>query len=200
MRIGNLDDLNKSDKSDNLIRLLQPTNPDSMTSAQKLKNWWYYRKWYVIIGVILLSAVCSLIGNALGLFTKSPDLQIAYVGRTALPQDTVKAIEETFRALVQDYNQDGAIIIQVNQYVRDSEVTDAENAYYQYASEITLMADISEGESYLFLLDEPQDFQQEYQLLAAPDGSCPSEADYSVTNKTFLWSDCPLLAEAEMGS
>lgn len=164
------------------------------------KSWWYYHKWYVLSGAVLFLIVCSLIGNALGLFTKSPDLQIAYVGSAVLPQDTVNAIQETFCTLAGDYNRDGEVIVQVNQYILNQETADAETAYSGYASEITLMADISEGESYFFLLDEPQKFQQEYQLLATPDGGCPNQADYSVADKAFLWKDCPLLTNAEMAS
>ena len=197
MRIGNPDELNKSD---NLIQLLQQENQNPLTGPQKIKNWWHYRKWYVILGLVLFASACSLLGNALGLFTKSPDLQIAYVGKSVLPQDTIRAMEQIFASLAEDYNKDGEILVQVHQYINDSQNTDAETAYYQYASEITLLGDISEGESYFFLMDNPQSFQQEYQILASPDGSCPSQADYSVADKTILWSSCPMLSEAEAGS
>ncbi|MDE6387740.1 MAG: hypothetical protein K2L82_08055 [Lachnospiraceae bacterium] len=199
MRIGNTDDINKSAKSDNLIKLLQPENQETLTRAQQLKNWWYYRKWYVIAGVLLFGICCSLIGNALGLFTKAPDLQIAYVGKAALPQDTIEALQHTFITLAGDYNNDGEIIVQINQYISDSENVNPELSYYQYASEVTLIGDISKNESYFFLMDDPQDFQKEYQLLASPDGSCPNEADYSVEDKIILWSDCPLLYGPDLG-
>lgn len=165
-----------------------------------MKNWWYYHKWYVIIGVILLGIAIDLIGSALGLFTKSPDLQIAYVGKAPLPQDTVSALQDAFTSLAGDYNHDGETIIQINQYVGDSNATDVDAAYYQYASEITLIGDISDCESYLFLMEDAQNFQREYQLLALPDGSCPDEADYSVDDKVIVWSDCPVLATMELGS
>lgn len=199
MRIGNTEDLNQPVKSDTLISLLQPKNQTPLTTSQKIKNWWHYRKWYVIAGVILFLTACSLIGNALGLFEPAPDLQIAYVGKQALPQDTITALQGLFSNLADDYNADGKIIVQINQYIRDGQTTDAEAAQYQYASEITLIGDISDCESYLFLLDDPQDFQQEYQLLAEPDGSCPSQADYSTDNKVIRWEDCPPLSEAEIG-
>lgn len=165
-----------------------------------MKNWWYYHKWYVIIGVILLGVAVDLICNALGLFTKSPDLQIAYVGKAPLPQDTVSALQQSFTSLAGDFNHDGEIIVQINQYVGDSNTTDVEAAYYQYASEITLIGDISDCESYLFLMEDPQNFQREYQLLALPDGSCPDEADYSVEDKVIVWAQCPLLTGMELGS
>lgn len=164
------------------------------------KNWWYYYKWYVIIGVILLAVALDLIANALGLFTKSPDLQIAYVGKTPLPKDTVSALQQTFTALAGDYNHDGEVIVQINQYFNDNQTTDVDTAYYQYASEITLIGDISDCESYLFLLEDPQDFQRQYQLLALPDGSCPDKADYSVEDKVIAWSDCAVLANMDLGS
>ncbi len=199
MRIGNTEDLNKTGKSDTLINLLQPENQKPLTASQKAKNWWHYHKWYVIAGAFLLLAACSLAGNALGLFHPDPDLQIAYVGKTALPQDTISALQELFTTLAGDYNGDGKTTVQVNQYIRGGQAVSPEAAQYQYASEIALIGDISNCESYLFLLEDPQDFQQEYQLLAAPDGSCPGEADYSTQDKAIRWADCPLLSEAEMG-
>lgn len=199
MRIGNTDDLHRENRSDGLISLLHPDNQKTLTASEKAKNWWHYRKWYVIAGIVLLMTVCSLTGSALGLFRRSPDLQIAYVGKSALPQDTLTALQEVFTSLADDYNADGEIIVKINQYIRDGETTNTEAAHYQYASEVTLIGDISDCESYLFLLDEPQDFQQEYQLLAASDGSCPGQADYSTGDKVIRWADCSILSEAEMG-
>ena len=164
------------------------------------KNWWYYYKWYVIIGVILLGIAIDLIGSAFGLFTKSPDLQIAYIGKAPLPQDTATAIQQAFTTLAEDFNGDGEIIVQVNQYVSDNNTTDVDTAYYQYASEITLIGDISDCESYLFLMEDPQDFQRQFQLLALPDGGCPDESDYSVEDKVIVWADCPILAGMELGT
>lgn len=164
------------------------------------KNWWYYYKWYVIIGVILLGIAVNLIGNALGFFTKAPDLQVAYIGKAPLPQDTAMSIQQAFTALAGDFNGDGEVIVQVNQYVRNSNTTDVDTARYQYASEITLIGDISDCESYFFLMENPQDFQREFQLLALPDGSCPDEADYSVEDKIIVWSDCPILTDMELES
>lgn len=165
----------------------------------KLKNWWYYHKWYVIIGVILFGVACNLIGNALGLFQKSPDLQIAYIGKAPLPQDTVSALEQSFASLAGDFNRDGETIIKINQYISDSNVTDVETAYYLYAAEITLIGDISDCESYFFLMDDPQNFQREYQLLARPDGSCPDVSDYSIEDKIIVWSDCPVFSKMDLG-
>ncbi|MCM1174834.1 MAG: hypothetical protein NC341_07250 [Blautia sp.] len=165
-----------------------------------LKNWWYYYKWYVICGVILLGIACDLIGSALGLRRRKPDIQIAYVGRTELPQDTISALEQAFASIAGDYNQDGEVIVKVNQYIDGIQNSDAETAYYEYASEISLIGDISDCESYFFLMDDPGHFQREFQLLAAPDGSCPVPTDYDTADKAIAWADCPILSEMELGA
>lgn len=197
MRIGNLDEQNNAD---GLAKLIEASSPEQMTKSQKRKNWWHYYKWYMIVGFILFAALIYIAGNAMGLFTKSPDLQIAYVGVNPLPEDTVSALEQIFATLIADFNRDGEVIVKVNQYTGDPNAEDTETAYYQYASEITLVGDISSCESYLFLLEDPQSFQREYQILAEPDGNCPGNADYSVGGKVIAWTDCPLLSSADLGS
>lgn len=175
-------------------------NETKIKRKKAVKNWWYYYKWYVICGIILLGIACDLIGNALGLWTKKPDIQIAYVGRTELPQDTVSALEQVFTTIAEDYNQDGKILVKVNQYIDGLQNSDVETAYYEYASEITLIGDISDCESYFFLMDDPDNFQREFQLLAAPDGSCPDTMDYATADKVIAWADCSILSEMELGS
>lgn len=164
------------------------------------KNWWDYHKWYVVCGAILLGILINLIGSALGLWHKKPDFQIAYVGRAQLPTDTISALEQAFASLAWDFNGDGQVIVQVNQYISGSQAPDPETAYYEYASELTLVGDISDCESYFFLMDQPENFQRSYQLLANPDGSCPPETDRSVEDKVVLWADCPVLSGMDLGS
>ncbi|MCM1038815.1 MAG: hypothetical protein NC434_05775 [Ruminococcus sp.] len=165
-----------------------------------MKNWWYYYKWYVICGIIILCIAVRLIGGALGLWEKKPDLQIAYVGSSALPQDTVSALENAFASLAGDFNGDGEVIVKVNLYTDDLPYADAESFYYEYASEVALIGDISDCESYFFLMDNPEHFQREFQLLASADGGCPEETDFSVVDKVIAWSDCSLLSTMELGS
>lgn len=165
-----------------------------------MKNWWYYYKWYVICGIIMIGIALRLITNALGIWEKKPDFQIAYIGSSQLPQDTVSALEKAFASIAYDFNGDGEIIVRINQYTDNIPNADADSMYYEYASEIALIGDISDCESYFFLMDDPEHFQREFQLLADPDGSCPDETDYSVEGKVIAWTDCPLLCEADLGA
>lgn len=166
-----------------------------------MKNWWYYHKWYVICGAVLAAICINLVGNALGWFKKAPDIQIAYVGETLLPEDTVAAIQKAFSALAGDYNQDGGILVEVHQFASGSpEATDVEAASYRQASEISLIGDINDCESYFFLLEHPDDFQKSFQVLALPDGSCPDELDISTKDKVILWESCPVLSDMDLGN
>lgn len=200
MRIGNIDDVHKSQNADNLAGLIQSESDNPLTGVQKWKNRWHYYKWYVICGIIVLGIACNIIIHSLGIFDKSPDFQIAYVGESELPQDTVSALEQAFAVIAEDFNADGEVIVQINQYVTGSTETAADTSYSSYASEVALIGDISNCDSYFFLMDDPDDFQKNFQLLAAFDGSCPDETDYSVTDKVIAWTDCHILSDMELGS
>lgn len=163
-----------------------------------MKNWWYYYKWYVICGTGLTILILYLVFHALGFFTKTPDFQIAYIGETELPQDTVRALEHAFASLSRDFNGDNEVNVKVRQYVSDKQSPDA--IYYGYASEISLIGDIADCESYFFIMDHPQAFQKSFHVLAAPDGSCPDELDFSTEGKAIAWKDCPVLTNLDLGT
>lgn len=180
-----------------------PESPESNEPKPffyRSKNWWYYHKWYVIGGIALLLFLGNIIGNALGLWEKKPDFQIAYVGSVNLPDDTVDALEQAFAELAGDFNQDGEAIVQINQYIMNSDAANPEAASYNYSSEVVLMGDLSTGESYFFLTENPEYLQKTFQIFANPDGSCPDEDDISVEDKTVLWADCGALTAMNLGS
>lgn len=168
--------------------------------SYRLKNWWYYYKWYVIGTVALLWFLGEIAGNALGLWKKEPDFQIAYVGSMTLPDDTVTALEQAFALLAGDFNQDGESIVQINQYVMSPNASDPETASYNYSSEVVLMGDISSCDSYFFLTDDPEYLQSAFQILADSDGNCPDEDDVSVEDKVVLWTDCSALSGMDLDS
>lgn len=153
-----------------------------------MKNWWYYHKWYVICGIILFFSVINLIGNKLGWFKDTPDIQITYIGDNPLPEDTSASLEDTFSSLADDYNQDGKVLVQINQFVSGASTGDIDSLSYQQASEIALIGDIDDCTSYFFLMENPDKVQRELQILAMPDGSCPAEYDLSADGKVIPWN------------
>lgn len=153
-----------------------------------MKNWWYYHKWYVICGIILFFSALSMIGNKLGWFKDTPDIQIAYIGENPLPEDAAASIEEAFSSLAEDYNHDGKVLVKINQFISGASTGDLESLSYQQAEEIALIGDIDGCISYFFLMEDPEKVQREFQLLAMPDGSCPSEYDLSAEGKVIPWN------------
>lgn len=153
-----------------------------------MKNWWYYHKWYVICGIILFLSIVDIIANKFGWFKDTPDVQIAYIGENALEEDTLAVLKERFASLADDYNHDGKVIVQINPYVTGPlSSTDPEVISYRQATEITLIGDIEDCESYFFLMDNPENVQRQFQILAMPDGSCPADTDISAEDKVVPW-------------
>lgn len=177
-----------------------PQDQSPKPFSYRAKNWWYYHKWYVICGIILVFILGNILWNALGIGTKRPDFQIAYVGKLPLPDDTAAALEQAFAAFSGDLNGDGEAIVQLKQYTLDFRSADSEAVSTNYTSEVLLMADLSACESYFFLTDDPEALQQGFQLFACPDGSAPDESDISVADKVVLWADCSALTDMDLGS
>ncbi len=169
------------------------------TWRQRLGNWFYYNKLWVLVGLVLLWIIGSMLWNVLGIGQTAPDYIISYVGRLKLPQDCVDALEGALAQFGEDLNGDGEVVIKLNQHV----VTDnsyADNVTYSYGAEITVLADITEGESHFFLLEDPVDFQLSFQVLANLDGSIPADGDFEALDKVFRWADCPELASLKLGT
>jgi hypothetical protein len=175
-------------------RDIKPDEPVVMTPAEKRKNWWHYHKWQVLLAAVLFASLVSIGRHALGLGETLPDYQIAYVGTDLLPEDTVLAIERAFSSLGEDLNGDGRVSVRLTQYAGggDAEAT--------YLAGVSLMGDLLECQSYFFLLENPERFQEEYHSLCLLDGSLPAEGDNSAKNACIAWNRCPALAGQELGA
>ena len=154
----------------------------------------------MLIGAVLLIAAGNIVYTMLGIGQVKPDYQIAYVGSAALPDETAAALEEALAQLGEDANSDGRVVVRINQYADGSTSDTADAAYYNMAATAKLMADITGRESYFFLLEDPQAFQQNYHALRRLDGTLPSDTDRDWENCCIRWADCPALAELELGS
>lgn len=168
------------------------------TRRQRLENWFYYNKLWVLVGFVIIWVAGSMLWNVLGIGRIEPDCRILYVGSRKLPEDCVQALEQALSAMAEDNNGDGTVTISLTQCV--STGGSMENQMYGYGGEITVLADITEGESHFFLLEDPVDFQLSFQILANLDGSIPAEDDFEALNKVYRWADCPALASLELGT
>ena len=176
---------------------VQPDPPAEYTKRQKRQNWWYYHKWHVLIAALLIVLAADLARIVLHIGVTDPDVQVAYVGSTYLPDETAAALEAALSTMVPDGDGDGKTVVQLNQYIFLNEDTDAQ---LTAVNATKLMIDLDQRYSYLFLLEDPSSFQEDYSVLAHLDGSLPEEGDISANDCCLLWTDCPVLTHLDLGT
>ena len=172
------------------------------TKAEKAGNWWHYHKWQVVVVIILLVVAAFIIKDTF--FRAKPDYQVAYVGLQNLPEDTGTALTEALESFCDDRNGDGQVLVQLNQYavelVSGAETTDA---YSQMAGITRLSADLSSSDgSYIFLLENPETFQEYTGALRYLDGTIPEDGESAKDweNMVYRWTDCPVLTGLDLGT
>lgn len=129
---------------------------DSLFS--KLKNWWWYNKLHVLIG---LAAVAVLIycfapsKNAV-----KPDYNVAVLTKLPLREEDYSAIADRLTALGEDVNGDGEVSVHLEAYGVDLENPTPTGANENYQLVAGLDADLVGKVSELFVLDTPELFQR----------------------------------------
>lgn len=156
----------------------------SYTFKQRGEIWWR-RHWGIAVAVL----VCLSLGlGVVQTFSsmQEPDLQIAVVYGTFLPDAVIDALQSSLAEVVGDLNGDGAAIVQVNAYqvVFDGNV---ENADLQAAGSTLLVTDLADHVSSLFLVEDADGFLALYGDLV--------EAENALT-----WEDYPVLAALDAGT
>lgn len=169
------------------------------TKKERFQNWLYYNKLWLCIVAIVVFVAGSMLWNILGIGAVKPDYRFAYVGSRKLTDETVETLENALAAFGTDANGDGKVAVELTQHIIAGSA-DPENGMYGYAAEITVLADITEGQSVFFLLEDPVDFQLSFQVLSHLDGSIPAEDDYEALDKVILWQNCPALASLDLGT
>ena len=177
-------------------RDIRPEQAPEPGAAEKRKNWWHYHKWQVLLGGLLLLALADIGWHALGIGDIQPDYQIAYVGTLPLPADTARAAEAALAALGADANGDGQVVVRLNQYARTGGES-ADAAAYAAAAEVRLIGDLEKCDSFFFLLEDFETFQNGYDALARLDGSLPPPGDHE--GLCLRWGDSPALSALALG-
>lgn len=170
-------------------RDVQPDAPLELTPRERRANWWHYHKWHVGIVLVLLLVLGDLGFHAWNTKRNAPDYQAAYVAENPLPEEAAAALEQALSDLT------GGGTVKVNQYLT-GQTGDA--AMYASAASVQLMADLESCESFLFLLDEPETFQTNYQVLRNLDGSLPEGGGKG--EFCLRWADCPALTALPLGT
>lgn len=169
------------------------------TKKEKLQNWLYYNKLWLLAGAVILWVAGSMLWNVMGIGKAKPDYCFAYIGSRELTEDTVSALENSLASFGADLNGDGRVVVSLTQHIT-ADPTSTDNLMYGHAAEMTVLADITEGESTFFLLEDPVDFQLSFQILAHLDGSIPAEDDFQAMDKVYRWETCPVLTALDLGT
>lgn len=168
------------------------------TKKEKFLNWLHYNKLWVAAVALVIWVTGSMLWNVLGIGQPKPDYCFAYVGSRELSAETVAILEKALASFGTDLNGDGQVVVSLTQHIT-ADPTNTDNMMYGYAADMTVLADITEGESTFFLLEDPVSFQISFQILAHLDGSIPAEEDFEALGKVYLWKNCPALASLELG-
>lgn len=168
--------------------------------SHDFSNWWYYHKWHVCIGAVLLFSIVDIGKSFFHIGETVPDYQIAYIGENSLPDDTVAQIENLFSSIGKDCNHDGKIVTVLHQYPTLTDNTSSDAVYYQKVSSVSLQADLADKDSFFFLLEDPASFEQDYDTLAYTNGSLPATTARDYENMAISWSDSTLLKDTDLGT
>ena len=173
----------------------RPAAPEKPLTAQEQKkrsraNWWYYNWGIVAVAAMVIVGV-AYVAHGL-LTTVDPDYTVAVVTAEALPDEAVQRLQTVLADYAEDANGDGAVVVQVNNYTwsADAALTDMNG---QMAGATQLNTDLANGESKIWILDDPEGFEQAYRALSEKLG-----AEWQ--RKLIPWRSQPALSGLELGS
>ncbi len=133
----------------------------------ELKNWWWYNKRFVLIGLVVL-AICAY------MFIQSanevePDYFVGMVSTAPRSAEELAVLEKRLTAAGEDLNGDGEVVLQLKSYSVDLNDQSTSAGYNSSEKIVALDSDILAGISGIFLLDDPEAFQEKTEgLLLEP--------------------------------
>lgn len=181
----------------------QTPEPRANIQKEKAANWWHYHWMAVVVAVLVVVFGVWIIKDTV--FQTRPDVQVAYVGTSDLPTDTVTALQDALTPFCSDLNGDGKVVVQVDSYTVDFDAAnESTDAYYQMAGVTRLSAELSSGgKTYIFLLEDPEGFEAQTGALQYLDGTVPDDpetTDADWREMVYRWTDCPVLTGLDLGS
>ena len=171
--------------------------PRELTKKEKALNWLHYHRLHLIAAAVVLWIAGSMMWNVLGIGRTKPDYVFAYIGRDTRTEASAASLETALSALGEDVSGDGKVYVELRQYATNRSGDVETTLYYNSAANTQLLADITAGDSYFFLIEDPQAVQHAYQIFANLDGTPPADGDYEAMDKVFRLGELPAFAELE---
>jgi len=140
----------------NMVYCFHRINPEVTMKTdyvERIKNWWWYHKIHVLIGVLALAAVIYSFAHSAG--KPEADYHIGLLLAHPCTEEYLNSLPETFAAFGEDTDGDGEILVEVHSYFVDL-ADDNENAGALNYEKIALLdADLIGSTSGIFLTDSP---------------------------------------------
>lgn len=119
--------------------------------GERLKFFWDYYRYYTLAAVIGVIAVVSFLTTVV--FAPKCDMAIISATEIYVPSEVWTAAEESLEAMPFDLNEDGKVLIDVNDNYLPPEMSESDPETF-IAMQTKLMASLSTAESALQIVDE----------------------------------------------
>lgn len=169
------------------------------TAKDKRKNWWHYNKIIILIIAIVATVIGITVYNAVTAI--KPDYTIGFLTRFPMPADILEDLGDYLSDFGEDLNGDGRTVVQINTYNFSALDEDLLDPTAVEAAIVKFTADISSGDSMIFIHDE---FSFAYintmdtsGLWRYNDGSIMPDSARDYDNVWIEWDDILGLAEYE---
>lgn len=184
-------------------RDVKPDEKPVYTKAELRRNWWAYHWKWLLLGLAFLVMLGFLIHDIF--FRVKPDYTVAFVSRSALPDEVRSSLTARLSELGEDLNGDGKVTVELSQYQVSFDVNGFINTDQASTATTRLTVDLSSGDTYIILTDDPEGFQRRMAALAYLDGSTPDRlAEGSSCDRwremVYPWADCPVLSGLDLGT
>ena len=132
---------------------------------KKLEHFWYYYKWYVLFGAMVLLVLVNFLVEKASL--TEPDAAVSFVTMEEVPQQILDEMRTRLEPLTGDVNGDGQIQVEINVYHYDGKGSDGVNPDDYSAAAVHLAAEVQNKLTDFFVTDEPELLQDSGALTAA---------------------------------
>lgn len=170
-----------------------------MTGKEKAANFWFYYRWWILGGGLVLIMAALMIRDVLS--NVEPDYTLGLLTPNPISEDVVAGMEAALLPYIDDRNGDGKTVVRLSQYNIPAGDEEAADPMAQMAGMTRLSGDIQMGESMLFITDNIEKYQNKLELFCYNDGSDPplgGQPDY--TKMGVPLSSCPALAGVDLGA
>lgn len=167
-----------------------PREMPEMNAGQKWRNWWDYHRRHVLLAGVVLLILAGILHEQMS--QVKPDFTVGLVTRFAPTGEELAALEAALEAVCPDFNGDGTVEVFVNDIQLDytTTATDSGTVAQLRAGVEKLQADFFTGQSGIFLLEDPENFQKNNQALRYLDGTEPEAGSGDWEQMVRPWGDC----------